>query len=161
MKAIDILGPEEDDEENTNTKAPHDNPCHTTYEGAEQRPPLNPIYATDVVRPVVGRKGKCGRKRKAYRVPLAKDKDKKTMGADNHKDYMEAVKSVLRRVVKNAVEWDQYVRVAATLAQTTLFKDYNITIHHSWCRALISIYINTHTCAHSPKDRRYSNPTRD
>jgi hypothetical protein len=35
MKAIDILGAEEGDEEKANTKAPHDNPCHTTY-GADE-----------------------------------------------------------------------------------------------------------------------------
>jgi hypothetical protein len=38
MKTIDILGPEEGNEENANTQAPHDNPCHTTYEADKQRP---------------------------------------------------------------------------------------------------------------------------
>jgi hypothetical protein len=76
-------------------------------------------------------------------VTAAEDKDKKIKGADNHKDYREAVKSVLKRVVENAVECDQSVRAPATQAQTTLFKDYNITISHSWCRALISTSIET------------------
>jgi hypothetical protein len=141
MKAIDILGPEKGDEENANTLAPHDSPCHTTYEVVEQRPPLNPISATAAVRRGVGRRVKCGRKRKEDRVTVAEGKDKKTKGADNHKDYREAVKSVLRWVVENAVECDQSVRAAATQAQTTLFKDDNITISHSWCRALISTSI--------------------
>ena len=35
------------------------------------------------------------------------------------------------------------MRAAATQAQTTLLKDYNITISHSWCRALISTSIKT------------------
>jgi hypothetical protein len=95
MKAIDILGPEKGDEENANTLAPHDSPCHTTYEAVEQRPPLNPIFATAAVRRGIGRKGKCGRKRKADRVPMAEDKDKKTKGVDSRKDNMEVVKSVL------------------------------------------------------------------
>jgi hypothetical protein len=60
MKAIDILGPEEGDEEDANTPAPHDNPCHTTYEADEQRPPLNLIFATVVVRRGVGRKENVG-----------------------------------------------------------------------------------------------------
>jgi hypothetical protein len=161
-KAIDILGPEGGDDENPNTQAPHDNPCHTTYEANEQHPPLNPISATAPIRRGVGRKGKCGRKRKVDRVPMAKHKDKKTKGADNHKVYKETIKSVLMRVVETAIECDQYVRAAATQAQATLFKDYNITISRSWCRALILTYMMTgNTCAHSPKDLRYSNSTRD
>jgi hypothetical protein len=32
MKAINIFRPKEGDEENANTKARHDNPCHTIYE---------------------------------------------------------------------------------------------------------------------------------
>jgi hypothetical protein len=81
MKARDILGLEEGDEENENTQAFHDNPCHTTSEGTKQRPPLKPIFATVAVRWGVGRKGKCGRKRKGDRVPLADDKDKETKGS--------------------------------------------------------------------------------
>jgi hypothetical protein len=104
------------------------------YEADKQRPPLNPIFAVVAVRRGIGRKGKCGRKRKADRVPMAEDKDKKTKGVDSRKDNMEVVKSVLTPSVK----CDQsVVRAAAIQAQPTLFKDYNITISHSWCRALI------------------------
>jgi hypothetical protein len=35
MKAINILGQEEGDEENANAHAPLDNPCHTTFQTAE------------------------------------------------------------------------------------------------------------------------------
>jgi hypothetical protein len=138
MKAIDILGPEERDMENSNTHAPHDNSCHTTYESSEQRPPLNPIYATVAARRGVGRKGKCGRKRKEDRMPVAEDKDKK-----DYKDYKELIESVLMRVVDNAVECDQSVRGAAARAHTTLFKDYNTTILYSRCRALMLTSITT------------------
>jgi hypothetical protein len=137
MQAIDILGPKEGDEESANTQALHDNPCHTTYEADDQRPPLNPIFAAVAVRRGVGQKGKCGRKRKIDLVPVAKDKDKKTKGVDSHKDYKEVVKSVLAPAVK----CDQHVRAAATHAQTTLLKDYNITISHSCCCALILTFI--------------------
>jgi hypothetical protein len=75
MKAFDILMPEEGEEDNANTKAPHDNPCHTTYEAVEQRLPINPISATTDVRRGVGLKGKCGRKRMAFRVQVAEDKN--------------------------------------------------------------------------------------
>jgi hypothetical protein len=84
-------------------------------------------------------------------VTVAEDKDNKTKGADNHKNYMEAVKSVLKRVVENAVECDQSVRAAATQAQTTLFKHYNITNSHSWCRALISTSIKTNIPIPTPQ----------
>jgi hypothetical protein len=100
MKAIGILGLEEADEESENTQAFHDNPCHTTSEGIKQRPPLKPVFATVAI----GRKGKCGRKRTGDRVPVAEDKDRKAKGVDNHEDYKEAVKSVLRRVVQTVVE---------------------------------------------------------
>jgi hypothetical protein len=74
-KAIDILGPQEGGEENSNAQTPHDNPCYTTYGVVKQRQPLNPIFANAVVRRGVGRKGKCGMKRKADRVRVAEDKD--------------------------------------------------------------------------------------
>jgi hypothetical protein len=80
------------------------------------RPPFNPIFATVVVRRGVGREGKCGRKRKAYRVSMAEAKDQKTKGFDSHKDYKEVVNNVLAFAVK----CDQYVRFAATEARTTL-----------------------------------------
>jgi hypothetical protein len=46
-------------------------------------------------------------------------------------------------VVENAHECNQSVRAAATQAQTTLLKDYNITISPPWCRALISTSIKS------------------
>jgi hypothetical protein len=54
---------------------------------------------------------------------VVEKKDKKTKGAYNHKDYKEADKSVLKRVVENMVECDQSMRAAATQAQITLLKD--------------------------------------
>jgi hypothetical protein len=57
------------------------------------------------------------------------------------------------RVVEDAVECNQYVRAAATQAQTTLFTDYIITISHSWCRALISAY-NMKTGIHVPTPQK-------
>jgi hypothetical protein len=95
-------------------------------------------------------------------VQVAEDKDKKAKGADNNKDYREAVKSVLTRVVENEVECDQSVRAAATHAQTT--RHLRITtllplVTHGG--ALILTFIDQHTFAHSPKDWRFSNPTRD
>jgi hypothetical protein len=148
IKAIDILGLEESNEENANTKAPHDNSCHTTCEDDEQRPPLNPIFATAAVRRGIGRKGKCGRKRKTKSVLLVEDKEKKTKGVDNHKDYMEVVKSVLALANK----CDQSVRIAATHAQTTLFDNFNITISHPWCRALISTFIQANITLPTPQN---------
>jgi gas vesicle protein len=59
---------------------------------------------------------------------VIEDNDKRTKGADSHKDYKEAVKTVLRKVVENANECNQSVRAAATQAQATLLKDYNISL---------------------------------
>jgi hypothetical protein len=89
--------------------------------------------------------GKNKKRTKSNRVPVAHDKDKKTKGADNHKDYMETYNSMIMRAVESAVECDQYVRAAATQAQTTLFKDFNITITHSWS-ALLSHYLPRVAC---------------
>jgi hypothetical protein len=54
MKAIDILGPREGEGGKRKHSSTHDNPCHTTYEAVEQRPPLNPILATVAARRGIG-----------------------------------------------------------------------------------------------------------
>jgi hypothetical protein len=159
MMDFESLEPEEGDEENANTQASRDVPFYTTYETAGQRQPLNPISTTATTRRGVGRKGKCGRKGNAERVLVIEDKDKRTKGADSHKDYMEAVKTVLKKVVENPHECNQSVRAAATQAQTTLLKYCNITIRVP--RLDLNIDQDWHTCAHSPKDWRYSNPPSD
>jgi hypothetical protein len=143
MMDVEGLEPEEGNDKNANTQASRDVPVYTTYETAGQRQPLNPISTTATSRRGVGRKGKCGRKGNAERVIVIEDKHKRTKGADSHKDYREAVKNVLRKVVENAHECNQFVRAAATQAQTTSLKDYNITISLSWCRALIPTSIKT------------------
>jgi hypothetical protein len=62
------------------------------------------------------------------------------------------------------VQWnvsEQYVRAAATSAQTTLLKDFNITISQSWS-APLSHYLPRVACKcplpNSTKDRLYSIP---
>jgi hypothetical protein len=87
VKAIDILGPEEGGEGNPDTRALHDTLCHTIFEVAGERPPLDPSFATGTIRRGVGRKSKCGKKRKADRVRVAEDKDEHNMGIDTHKEY--------------------------------------------------------------------------
>jgi hypothetical protein len=87
---VESLEPEESDEENANTQASRDAPLYTTYETVGQRHPLNPISSNAATRRGVGRKGKCGRKGSAERVLVIEDKDKRTKGADSHKDYREA-----------------------------------------------------------------------